>query len=122
MQPTDAMQVVSRATSEGTWVAGLLALIVLVLTGLVAYHYRAMWSHIRQMSADQQEVVDDNTLAWLQVSRVLLLRPCLHDSDSNEMLRKTGLHPDDFGDQSDHVKRVLERREKRKSSREKTGG
>ena len=111
MQPTDAINVVTRAT-EISWESGILAMLMLVLLSLVVFHYRAMWSYIQRMSSDAQDVIDDNTLAWLQVARAAATRPCLHDSDT-DMMRKTDLEPKDFGDNEKHVRRVLDRKAKR---------
>jgi hypothetical protein len=118
MPPTDAANVVTQAASDGGWTAGLLAILVLLLAGLVTFHYRAMWSHIQRMSLESQDVVDDNTLGWLQVARIFNNRPCLNDSDADKLLTKTAVKPEDFGDQAEHVRRVLDRREKRRVSRE----
>ena len=114
MQPTDVTNVVTRATAVN-WESGLLALLVLVLTGLVAFHYRAMWTHIQRAASDSQDVIDDNTLAWLQVARVFSTRPCLHDSDADKVLTKTSVNPEDFVEHAAHVRRVLERRKKREA-------
>ena len=114
MPPTDAVNVVKEATSV-SWEAGLLALLVLVLIGLVSFHYRSMWSHIQRMSVDHQAIVDDNTLAWLQVARAFGHCNCITDSDCVKVLRKDGLKAEDFGEHSDTARRVLDRREKRKA-------
>jgi len=114
MQPTDVTNVVSRAT-EVSWEAGLLVMLMLVLLSLVVFHYRAMWTYIQKMSADAQDVIDDNTLAWLQVARAAATRPCLHDSDT---LQKTDVDPKDFGDNEKHVRRVLDRKAKRAAANE----
>ena len=116
MQPTDAINVVQRAT-DVSWEAGLLVMLMLVLLSLVVFHYRAMWTYIQKMSADAQDVIDDNTLAWLQVARVAHTRPCLHDSDG-DLMRKTDLEPKDFGDNEKHVRRVLDRKAKRAAANE----
>lgn len=119
MQPTDAANVVSRATSDGGWAAGLVAVVLLLLVGLVGFHYRAMWAFIQRMSLENQDVVDDNTLAWLQVARAFSEMPCLFESDVDEVLRKTGVKPEEFGPLESHVRRVMDRRERRKAMREK---
>lgn len=118
MQPTDVANVVERASDAG-WTAGLVAFLLLALLGVVLFHYREMWSYIRRMSIENQDVVDDNTLAWLQVARVFGTMPCLVDSDVDEMLSKAGVKPEDFKPNEEIIRRILHRREKRQELKDK---
>jgi hypothetical protein len=54
-----------------------------------------------------QQVVDDNTTAMLKLNQMLRTRPCLHDSDIDDI--EPDSNPDGI------VSRVLERRRKRES-------
>jgi hypothetical protein len=123
MQPTDVTNVVTKATAF-SWEAGLLALLVVVLTSLVVIQFRAMavrdaaqfkamWTHIQHAAVDSQDVIDDNTLGFLQIARAFAHRPCLYESDADRLLTKMHVTPEDFGEYESHVRRVLERKEKR---------
>lgn len=86
---TDSVDVVDRAVTEGGWLAGLLAVLVLGSLGLFGYFLRGDKAEAREtqkfIRTEMANVIDGNTIVVGRLIGTLRDRPCLHDSDLTKL-------------------------------------
>ena len=88
---------------------GVFAAMSLALTGFAVF---GLWKLGMYVLYRFENVVDDNTLAFLRFARLMERRPCISDSDVDKIIAK---EPDE-GDSGDAiVQRVMSRRQSRQS-------
>jgi hypothetical protein len=86
---------------------GVFAAMSLALTGFAVF---GLWKLGMYVLYRFENVVDDNTLAFLRFARLMERRPCISDSDVDKIIAK---EPDE-GDSGDAiVQRVMSRRQSR---------
>jgi len=93
---------------------GVFAAMSLALTGFAVF---GLWKLGMYVLYRFENVVDDNTLAFLRFARLMERRPCITDSDVDRIIAK---EPDKEDSGDGIVQRVMERKRTRQARKETT--